>query len=95
MEAEAGAIRMICRHPKNEIRYIFTKNPAVLPPDFFIVRPAGRTFLRVKVPYAPGKGNPSPVCELLRAAGQTGEGQTARVSAVRRNLKEAAGKALV
>ncbi len=28
-----------------------------LVPPFFSVRPAGRTYLGVKVPYRPGKGN--------------------------------------
>jgi hypothetical protein len=55
----------------------FEAGPAL---SLFFVRPAGRTHLRVKVPYDPGRGIVS---------------RTARVSTVRWNLKEAAGKTLV
>jgi hypothetical protein len=41
------------RHPSRLLKQVFSPLPA----GFFLVRPAGRTHLEVKVLYWPGKGN--------------------------------------
>jgi len=70
-------MRSICQ---DVIKNYFDSWGLLLTFSYIFVRPAGRTYLGVKVLYGPGGG------ETVS--------RTARVSVVRRNLKEDAGKAL-